>query len=96
MESIYPDVFADVNVLVMKENKTSDENVVVNVYHHDHEKEGDNENVVNLYNHDHENETSMSTAQQDEQANVVPSCAEYTPEIDSFAKRGDASESNHE
>uniref|UniRef100_M4B2E5 Chromo domain-containing protein n=1 Tax=Hyaloperonospora arabidopsidis (strain Emoy2) TaxID=559515 RepID=M4B2E5_HYAAE len=65
--------FGHVNVLVVKENETSDENVVVNVYHHDHEKEGDNENVVNLYHHDHENETSMSTTQQDEQANVVPS-----------------------
>ena len=58
------------------------------------ESESDDENVVVSVNH-HENETSMISAQRDEHVNVVPSCAEYTPEIDSVAKIIDANETHN-
>ena len=70
-----PDAAADVNVLVMNENGEAihcvenenggeNENVVVNVYHHDHVYENENF-VVNVFHHGHENKTSTRTAQQE-------------------------------
>lgn len=52
--------------------------------------------VNNHHDLENENETSTGTAEQREQANVLPSRDEYSAEIYSADENGDASEAHHE
>ena len=90
MASVHPDASVDVNVLVVHEN---DEVIHTVEGDHDHENESV---VMDMDHHDYENGIAMRIAQHDDQANVSPTCAEYSAELGSAVENGDASGVHHE
>ena len=89
MDSLHPDMSANVNALVVNE---SDEAM--------HEVEYGNkvevENVVmNGYNHDNENETLIIGALRDRQANVSRLCTEHLTKTDFVVESYDACAVRH-
>ena len=90
MASVHPDASVAVNALVVHEN---DEVIHKVEGDHDHENESV---VMDMDYHDYENGNAIRTAQHDDQADVSPTCAEYSAEIDSAVENGDASGVHHE